>query len=256
MTEDFRIRPFSPWLWLALPGALLLWITLFPPHGLDLALSRLFYAPGEGFELNRAPAMLFLHRIMRIAPFACGFAALLLAFRSLRRGGFRKKAWLSPDVRRAACLIAGMLLSVTLVKLLKSTTGVYCPVSVTAFGGGAPLLGPSWSWVDRPGHCWPSGFAGTGFCLFALYFALRDASPRLGRLGLLAAFEIGGFCGVVQVMRGEHFLSHVLGTCLIDWLACLAVYLIVFAPEAAALIRQGWRRRSCAGRALRPQPRA
>lgn len=235
MPQDFRVRPFSPLLFLVFPGLVLFWIAVFPPHGFDLALSHLFYGE-EGFAMNRAPVMLFFHKISRIVPFAFGFAGLYVAIQNWRHKPYYRNA---PriETRRALYLMAAMLASVFIVKFLKNTTGVFCPVNITEFGGTAPLNSPGWSLSTRPGHCWPSGFAGTGFCLFALYFAFRDVSKRLARYGLIAAFGVGGFCSVLQVMRGEHFFTHVLGTCLVDWLACAIAYCLFFAPEILALAR-------------------
>lgn len=244
MTEGCRIRPFSPLVWFILPGALLVWITLFTPHALDLAASRVFYMH-DGFVLNRAPLMLFFHTVSRVVPFAFGFAGLYAAIQNLRGRPYWKGSDFHIETRRTLYLLAAMLAAVFLVKFLKNMTGVFCPVNVTEFGGSSPLVSPSWSWTTRPGHCWPSGFAGTGFCLFALYFTFRDWAPKLAKMGLAATYGVGIFCGVLQVMRGEHFLTHVIGACLFDWFACLFVYMVFFAPEFLVLARQ-WRARAAA----------
>ena len=124
-----------------------------------------------------------------------------------------------------------MLASVFLVKFLKDTTGVYCPYAVEVFSGNAPLLSPVLSFHKNPGHCWPAGFTGTAFCCFAMYFAFRDVRPRLARGSLIFTWLFGIACSVIQVMRGEHFMSHTLATALFDWLTCALLYCVFFSKE-------------------------
>ena len=38
-------------------------------------------------------------------------------------------------------------------------------------------------------------------------------------------------CSVIQVMRGEHFMSHTLATALFDWLTCALLYCVFFSKE-------------------------
>ncbi|MDL2060541.1 phosphatase PAP2 family protein [Mesosutterella sp. AGMB02718] len=231
MYSTMRLRPISPlqWaVWFLLPGAVLAWIVFATPHALDIALSSPFYF-SDGFSLNRAPFMLFLHRVARVVPIGTAVLALVIVLRTLRArkasgGGFL-------DLKHLFYLLAAMLACVMLVKFLKTTTGVYCPVRVDVFGGEEPIASPTFSWFARPGHCWPSGFAGTGWCLFALYFAFRDRSALYAKRGFALALGVGLFCSVVQVIRGEHFFTHVLGTALIDWLVCASLYVLFFARD-------------------------
>ena len=164
-TQKIQLAPITAWTlvkWFLIPGLILAYITLYPPHALDIALSEPFYN-GTKFALNRIPVMVWIHRLFRIVPFFIGFSALFVIIQNLRN---KVPPYKLGEVgnRRALYLIIGMLASVFLVKFLKDTTGVYCPYAVEVFSGNAPLLSPVLSFHKNPGHCWPSGFTGTAFC--------------------------------------------------------------------------------------------
>lgn len=215
------MRPFNPLLWLAAPALLLAAIAVWPPHALDIALSSPWFN-GVSFPLNRAGYMVTLHHSLRAFPIAVAAFGLF----SLGKALYQERSFTSERVRRWAYLLVAMLVCVMLIKFLRNTTGVYCPKATEVFGGAAALLAPRFSFLPQPGHCWPSGFAGTGFCLFALFFALRDRYPRAGRRAFLFALLLGVLCSVVQVIRGEHFFNDTLATALVDWLVCLTLYLL------------------------------
>ena len=223
--HETPIRPFSLTSFCVLPALVLLWVAVAPPYGLNLAVSHLF-GTAEGFFMNRMPVMLFLHKVARIVPIAAAAAVLLTLIVTLARG--RRIRFFGADRRRMVYLLAAMLASVMLIKFLKQTTGVYCPTHIADFGGTEALSAPILSRAEQPGHCWPSGFAGTGFCLFALYFALRDVNIRAARRGFALALGLGVFCSVVQIMRGEHFLSDTIASGVIDWLVCALLYGVFF----------------------------
>jgi membrane-associated PAP2 superfamily phosphatase len=71
--------------------------------------------------------------------------------------------------------------------------------------------------TDKAGLCWPGGHAATGFCLFALFFVLRDRRPRLAKAAL------GWPCGRVGAVGGQDdagcaLLSHNIWTAVFCWL--------------------------------------
>lgn len=126
-----------------------------------------------------------------------------------------------------------MAASTLLVWWLKGTTGVACPWSTAPFGS-TPSTGPVFSLVFREGGCWPAGHATTGFCFFSLYFALRDEHPKAARRCFLFALLFGVICGAARVMQGAHFVSHVLASGLIVWLACALLALLILQPPKAS----------------------
>jgi lipid A ethanolaminephosphotransferase len=233
--NETPIRPFSLTVIYLVPALVLLWVAVYPPYSLNLAISHLF-GSADGFFMNRMPVMLFLHKVARVVPIASAAAVLLTLIVTFLRGGNVK--FFGADRRRMFYLLAAMLASVMLIKFLKQTTGVYCPTHITDFGGTEAVSAPILSWVKQPGHCWPSGFAGTGFCMFALYFALRDVNIRAARKGFALALGLGVFCSVVQIMRGEHFLSDTIASGVIDWLVCASLYALFFGKGIVRMVRE------------------
>ncbi len=221
------VRDYSVWLWFALPLWCLTVLVLFPPHQLDVAISSLFF-DGKAFFLKRDFLFDFvLYKTTKAVPIFAALVALGLIVWNIY-----KRCRNEPANEKALVLsiytIGAMLLCIGVVAWLKATTGVYCPWSVDAFAGQAAINTPSWSWVFQEGHCWPAGHAGTGFCLFALYFALRDTQPQRARNLLIAVFIFGVLCSAGRIVQGAHFLSHTIATSLIDWLICATLYVACF----------------------------
>lgn len=210
---DFRLG-------LGIPLALMVLLLTLEPIGLDFALARLFYEPGQGFIgrhsfwledilHDRAKQLVILFGVLAILGFGL---SLLPPWRAWRRPmGF---------------LVLALGLSTSIVTPLKNLTAVHCPWSLSEFGGSetfTPLLSPR-APTDKPGRCWPGGHASSGFSLLALFFALRDRRPRAARVALVLALGLGAVFSLGRMMQGAHFLSHNLWTLLFDWLICLLCY--------------------------------
>lgn len=213
---------------LILPAALLALLIIAPPHAFDLAVSKGFYADGWPWHGN-ADVALWLHKAPKALPVAVGLMALGICATLIAQG---RQLLHEERGRRAFYTFVAMSLCGIAVWWLKGTTGVSCPWSVDAFGGTHPITDPSFSFTFRPGNCWPAGHAGTGFCLFALYFALRGVKPCLARAAFVFALLFGLLCGGIRVMQGAHFASHVIASGLIDWMICAAVAVLFFRTPA------------------------
>lgn len=225
--ENKNTKNYSLWTWLLLPLWCLTLLILFPPQTLDIAISGLFF-DGQGWPLkNDFFFNVVLYKSSKIIPIGAALASVYVLVKNLianRRG-------LQPDsywIYRPLYIIIAMLACVLVVWWLKASTGVYCPWSVSYFSGDHALREPTWSWVFQDGRCWPSGHSGTGFCLLALFFALRDKYPQLARKTLVAVLLLGTICSLTRIVQGAHFLSHTLATALIDWIICAGLYVLCF----------------------------
>lgn len=225
--ENKKTKNYSLWTWLLLPLWCLTLLILFPPQALDIAISGLFF-DGQGWPLkNDFFFNVVLYKSSKIIPIGATLASVYVLVKNLianRRG-------LQPDsywIYRPLYIIIAMLACVLVVWWLKASTGVYCPWSVSYFSGDHALREPTWSWVFQDGRCWPSGHSGTGFCLLALFFALRDKYPQLARKTLVAVLLLGTICSLTRIVQGAHFLSHTLATALIDWIICAGLYVLCF----------------------------
>lgn len=225
--ENKNTKNYSLWTWLLLPLWCLTLLILFPPQTLDIAISGLFF-DGQGWPLkNDFFFNVVLYKSSKIIPIGAALASVYVLVKNLianRRG-------LQPDsywIYRPLYILIAMLACVLVVWWLKASTGVYCPWSVSYFSGDHALREPTWSWVFQDGRCWPSGHSGTGFCLLALFFALRDKYPQLARKTLVIVLILGAICSLTRIVQGAHFLSHTLATALIDWIICAGLYVLCF----------------------------
>jgi membrane-associated PAP2 superfamily phosphatase len=211
---DFRLG-------LGIPLLLMALLLLLDPSGLDFAIERLFYTPGQGFIgkhsfwledilHDRAKQLVIVFGVLAII----GFVISLLPTR------------LSVWRRSLGFLVLALAVSTSIVTPLKALTAVHCPWSLSEFGGTetfTPLLSKRAA-TESPGRCWPGGHASSGFSLLALFFLLRDKRPRSARVALVFALGLGAVFSLGRMMQGAHFLSHNLWTLLFDWMICLLCY--------------------------------
>jgi len=124
--------------------------------------------------------------------------------------------------RRALYLLASMAATAVLCTQLRAVSQMATPRDLASYGGTWPhLLLFEAKPAGYPSHAFPAGHASGGFSLFCLAFAWPSSRAR--RAGLLAGLLLGGWMGLYQVARGEHFLSHTLVTAALAWLTCAAL---------------------------------
>ncbi len=207
----------------------MLLLLLIDPTRFDFAVADRMYQPAKGFVGRDS---WFLETVLhdRAKQVLIGFAVCVLT-------GLVASNWVSrlrPWRRSLGYLTLAFTLSVGIVPVLKRTTQVHCPWSLTDFGGSeqySSLLSRR-PVTTNPGRCWPGGHATAGFSLLALFFVLRDHRPRLARAALLFAISLGIVFAMGRMLQGAHFLSHNLWTGLIDWLICLGLYkAILYRPD-------------------------
>ncbi|MFT3720993.1 phosphatase PAP2 family protein [Pseudorhodoferax sp.] len=130
-----------------------------------------------------------------------------------------------PFARRLQ-LAVSVLVATASVSLLKAGSHVSCPWDLAAFGGVARYQSHWLGWFSSDGgagRCFPAGHASAGFAFVAGWFALRRDLPRLAGWWLAAALAAGLLLGLVQQLRGAHFMSHTLWTGWVCWTAGWAV---------------------------------
>jgi membrane-associated PAP2 superfamily phosphatase len=132
--------------------------------------------------------------------------------------------------RPAAYFVVAAALSIGTVGLLKLITNVDCPWDLSQFGGRFPFVE---LFADRPdtlrqGHCFPAAHASSGYALFALYFAFRERSWVMAKLGLALGGTVGLIFGLAQQSRGAHFASHDVWSAFLVWVICSSIYVFMF----------------------------
>lgn len=120
-------------------------------------------------------------------------------------------------------------LSALVVSMLRAFSAHSCPWELAAYGGATDYFRffDSLPANAGPGRCAPSGHASSGFVWIAGYVAARRIDPPMARLALALTLCLGILAGSAQVVRGAHFVSHVLLTawvcCAVAWASAWAV---------------------------------
>lgn len=195
---------------------------------IDLWLADLYYNPVRRVFPwdNTWFARDFMHGYLKQVIVWFGFltiAAMLidLVYPLFRKSPLRRLQW------RFVALAS--VLEPLLVRTLKSSSNLHCPVGIDLYGGRAPLLrlfdAVPLDW--HAGHCFPAGHASAGMWLSALAVFWLPANPRKALAVFLGGLFVGLTMGWVQQMRGMHFLTHTLATA---WLstALLFAMLVLF----------------------------
>ena len=108
--------------------------------------------------------------------------------------------------------LATALVAVSVNGQFKSWSGHSCPWDVQGFGGTAHYfrLLATVPFDAGPGRCLPSGHAAVGFMWLSAIYAARRWFPQHAGRTALAVIAFGLLCGIIQIVRGAHFPSHVL----------------------------------------------
>jgi membrane-associated PAP2 superfamily phosphatase len=141
-----------------------------------------------------------------------------------------------PPRAQRAYGVAVVLACAVAVPELRRMSATSCPWDLTEFGGTARYVS-HWALVaidSGPGRCFPSGHAVSGFALCGAVHAWRTHRPAWARAGLSIALALGLLFGITQVLRGAHYVSHVLWS---GWL-CLLITTVAAALEPRVLARQ------------------
>jgi membrane-associated PAP2 superfamily phosphatase len=212
--------------WLAAAAFALL--SIFNLTDLDREITQRFFDAAHGnFPLaNDWWLKAVLHDAARVASAAGALAVLAITL----------VAWLVPRLLGAhsrrhelAFVSAAILLGAAVVATFKHYSAHACPWNIIDFGGLAPYrpLVSRYEGLLPIDGCFPAGHPLVGYAWLCVGFALHPGAPRAARTWTLAALLAGTVAGAVQVMRGAHFVSHVLWTAWAVWaidLALLALY--------------------------------
>lgn len=147
-------------------------------------------------------------------------------------------SFLTPQLTPLRALFLFVALALTLAPLaiatLKFFSMRHCPWDIAGFGGFVPYTGlfDAYPGHIAPGHCFPAGHASTGFCLFAFHFLGRALGiPLLARAGFALGLAAGLGLGLVRIMQGAHFVSHVLWSGVVCWIVIVVLYGLMLEPR-------------------------
>lgn len=188
----------------------------------DIRITDAIYAAGGGAWL--LPHTGWTRAIGYEGPKYAVIAFALLLIAGLLRPGLLYRLRLRP--REAAYLLACLALVPAAIGALRSQSGIACANQLLRYGGTVPdwlghfRIGTLLAGTGLHG-CFPSGHASGGYALLSLGMLDREPATRRG-LWLLAALY-GSWMGAYQLLRGAHFLSHVLASALVAQLIVCAI---------------------------------
>lgn len=217
----------------ALAGAFL----LFEFTPLDLAVQDYLYDVEQArwwVDARDVTGRVIFYTGPKVAIIILGIALLALA---LGPAAWRNRLGVAVPARKNLFVAILTLGSVpAFVGMLKSTTNVFCPSEIRAYGGDVPYVRvlecyPANDRPNRRGRCFPAGHASGGFALLGLVGLARTSRARM--LAMLLGLGVGGAMGFYQMAKGAHYLSHTVVTALIAWVFFLG-WRRLFSVAAAA----------------------
>lgn len=140
---------------------------------------------------------------------------------------WRRSQWRSWR-RPLVVLLVSVLLSTSVVAMIKHALPMQCPWGLQRYGGSGAYIALFEAWPAGVARnaCFPAAHASAGFAWIALYFFLLQVRPRWRWHGLALGLAMGTIFAASQELRGAHFLSHDLTTIMICWSVSLGLYVL------------------------------
>lgn len=218
--------PSKRTLWWLLLGVAVLSTLPFWLTDLDIRAARAFYTPMPP-ELGREASWplgqsTFFNGLYMIGS-ALSWGVLLVTMLAYAVPAVRKR----PLLRQIALTtLATVALGTGLFVngLGKDFTGRPRPRTIEEFGGHAQYRAPLQLGTPGVGKSFPCGHCSAGFAVGAVGLAVMAARPALG-LGIIVASLVFGLAmGAARMAAGAHFLSDVLWSGILTWLAALGAH--------------------------------
>jgi lipid A 4'-phosphatase len=214
-------------------AAVIVLFRVFPE--IDLWFQRFFWTEADGFFLKNSAFALFFYKGIRWATPIVGGILAVIILHGLLGSTPRTKRWLRPSIATLATLAIGAGLIVNV--MLKDQWGRARPSQIAEFGGVMQFTPPFALAEQCVRNC--SFVAGHPSVVFSL-FALALFATRYRNLALAAVALGGALAGLGRIMQGGHFLSDVIFSGVVMFVAAWVIHRIVIAlPLDRPLPRAG-----------------
>lgn len=202
--------------------------------GIDIAVSRFFYAPATGFRMANDPAAVAARWII----WRLSEAIVFLSLAALVFAAFdRRIAWVEP--RRwgfvALLYLAGPLFLVN--GILKTYSGRARPADIVEFGGRAQFTAPFQIADQCARNCSFVSGEGAAAVALAIAVAVLVSAPAIGLAPTTRRAYIGGGAAVaftgsfLRLATGRHFLSDTIFAALFVGMIAVFLHYLMLSPR-------------------------
>lgn len=149
--------------------------------------------------------------------------------------------WLSPHKKPLLYFFVATAGGSLLISLFKSTLAVSCPWEFDRYGGDLLYVNVFKQLVLRNGEgCFPAGHASAGYAWISAYFFGVYYQSRWRWPGLIIPLLVGLVLGVVQQIRGAHFISHDIWSLAICWFFSLFMFIALLSTSIKGSDAKEW----------------
>lgn len=133
-------------------------------------------------------------------------------------------------------LLLASIGSSLLIGFLKTSLAVSCPWEFERYGGNlAYSLVVEQLFLRNGSGCFPAGHASAGYAWVSCYFLGLHYQSRWCWAGLIIPLLAGFVLGLVQQIRGAHFISHDVFTLALCWFYSLGLFFVFFKSPSKKL---------------------
>lgn len=228
MSSSAPVRPLlsKKVLWSILLVAAVVSTVPFWLTDLDIRAAALFYTPMPaelGREASWPLGQSTLFNTLYVVGSALSWAVLVLTMLAYALPSVRKR----PILRQIALTtLATVALGTGLLVngLGKDFTGRPRPRTIEEFGGHSQYRAPLQLGTPGVGKSFPCGHCSAGYAVGAVGLAVLAVRPALGVGIIIASIAFGLAMGAARMAAGAHFLSDVLWSGILTWLAALTAH--------------------------------
>lgn len=208
----------------AIISTLPFWLT-----DLDIRAAKLFYTPAPpelGREASWPLGQSVVFNTLYVVGSALSWLVLVVTMLAYALPSVRKR----PLLRQIALTtLATVALGTGLFVngLGKDFTGRPRPRTIEEFGGHSQYRAPLQLGTPGVGKSFPCGHCSAGYAVGAVGLAVLAARPALGLGIIFASLGFGLAMGAARMAAGAHFLSDVLWSGILTWLAALIAHSVL-----------------------------
>jgi len=204
--------------------SILLGITIFNIYpNIDINLANIFFNTNSLFFLkDNWWLAVFFHFYFKIF-----IIALILIF-------FIIHIYNKQNKQSLILSFSTVILIPIIISLIKKFSVHACPWDLSMYGGSLPLV----KWWDKTlilGKCFPAGHAGLGLCIMGISVFYFIQNNKKFKFFYFSGIFLGLTLGIMQQIRGAHFLSHTLASIaiasIISECMCLIKILVSIPPH-------------------------